>query len=101
MRGVLTVAVQELGEKYFGVTFDAAELRLLPFVHFCATNGGVLDASKLKLNEMAILKRWEKARKLKIEDDYPHPRIVLTKKTYDGICKILWEAYTYKGLSKI
>lgn len=84
MRGCLT---DRLREKY-GI--NETELRLLPYIHYCATNYMPIDPAKISPEEREILSGWKK--KGWIDYRLNHP-ISLSKDFYELICDVMWDSY--------
>ena len=60
-RGQLTDEVRAAMESFFGRGTTTAELRLLPYVHYCAVNDRKIDPQRVNEPERQILSNWRAA----------------------------------------
>lgn len=91
-RGTLTPAVQELATQLMGREIDVRELRLMPYLQFCAVNAQNIDPNKVSAEERGILAKWRTEGRIAggAVDLY------VTKAFWDILHQILWEAYANK-----
>ena len=85
LRGSLT---DEIRIKY-GIS-STDELRLMPYIHYCATNCMELESDKINMEEMAIISKWYDEGKIDYGINTP---VSVSKEFYDQICDVMWEAY--------
>lgn len=88
-RGQLTTAIQEKAVAFWGREIDQEELRLYPYVHYCAINSGKLDPAKMNLEERLILRKWKDAGHF----EGGITEINMTKELFDFINEMLWMGY--------
>lgn len=60
-RGQLTDEIRLVMESFFGRGTTQAELRLLPYVHYCAVNDRRIDPKRVNEAERQILSNWREA----------------------------------------
>lgn len=88
-RGELTPEIQELAKKFWGREITWIELRLYPYIYYCAINDRKIKAEKVNSEERAIMKLWK---------DAGHFSSALfgmnmTKEFFDFMNEIQWLAY--------
>lgn len=57
-RGQLTKKVQELATRLLGYEIDVTELRLMPYIQYCAVNSLTIDPTRINEAERAVLSNW-------------------------------------------
>lgn len=90
-RGELTSEIQEIAKIFLGREIDQTELRLYPYIHYCATNERKLKPEKINMEEKQIIRRWKDAGLFEggISDDSMN----MTKEFFDYMNDILWHGY--------
>lgn len=58
-RGQLTEAIKLKAMELLGVEITQREIRLMPYVQYCAVNDGFIDHIRTNSAEREILSRWE------------------------------------------
>ncbi|UAN43863.1 hypothetical protein KGP17_15360 [Serratia sp. JSRIV001] len=88
-RGQLTEAIKQKSMELLGVTITQREMRLMPYVQYCAVNDGFIDHIKTNAEERQILARWEFLR----FGTFTGPRLDIEKKFWDAMGEIIWLSY--------
>lgn len=88
-RGELTQEIQDKAIAFWGWEITPTELRLYPYVHYCATNERKLDPVKINQEERTILQVWRDAGHF----EGGMTGINMTKDLFDFINEMLWLAY--------
>ena len=90
MRGRMTEEIQKVGYKRLGYNISQTELRLMPYVHYCAMNLQPIDPARINGIERQILSEWR-------ADGYmtggASETVRVTKQFWDAMCEILWHGY--------
>ena len=60
-RGRLTAEIRGLLESFFGRPTSVAELRLLPYLHYCTINERRIDPNRINGTDREILSQWRAA----------------------------------------
>lgn len=58
-RGQLTTDIQQMAVKFWGREITQTELRLYPYIHYCAINERKIDPQKINLEEREIMQLWK------------------------------------------
>lgn len=88
-RGQLTTAIQEKAMTFWGREIDQTELRLYPYIHFCAINSRKIDPAKVSAEERKIMRRWKDAGHF----EGGMSEMNMTKEFFDFINEMLWLGY--------
>ena len=92
LRGVLTDEVAIMGEAVLGHELTVTELRLIPYVQFCAVNQQRIDRARVSAEEKAILKDWTERGLCRC---YPwNVEVAPTRGFWQFLCDVLFEAYS-------
>jgi hypothetical protein len=60
-RGVLTARIKTASKKLLGAEINQLELRLIPYLHYTATNSQRIDPNAINADERAVLAKWRAA----------------------------------------
>lgn len=88
-RGQLTEAIKQKAMELLGVEITQREMRLMPFVQYCAVNDGFIDHIRTNDAEREILARWESLG----FGGFTGPRLDIQKRFWDAMGEIIWLAY--------
>lgn len=91
-RGMLNDEVQPSARFYLDREINQVELRLIPFIHYCSINGGLLDYRKINAEELAYLGIWEQEDLVTLHGDM----VYVSRKFWDMANQILWDSYAVK-----
>lgn len=89
MRGQLTEQIKQKSQDLLGYEITQKELRLIPYVLYCAMNAANIDRTRVNKEELEILDRWEN--KGFIKRNRTHFKI--SKSFYDVSNELLWIGY--------
>ena len=95
-RGVLTPEIEKLGEGFFGKRLTLRELRLMPYIDYCAKNNQGIDPNRVDQEEREILSEWKKLGIIEFSSSPMNGYVALRKEFFDLISEILWLAYIEK-----
>lgn len=83
-----------LTPKLEAMNLTQAEVRLMPYVHYCAINCTRIDIEKITGQEMDIIDKWvEEGR---ISNDVFDKKFSVTREFWDLMNEVLWESYANK-----
>lgn len=89
-RGMMTEAINAKAKEFLGADMTQAQLRLLPYLMYCVTNGVHLEKRKLNEDEEDIIVQFSSNGY--ITDD-PYVLAKVSKEFYDFANEILWLGY--------
>jgi hypothetical protein len=89
MRGILSVAVQEIAKKKLNREITLSELRLLPYIQYVMMNEQKLEICKINQEERNILKIWKEEGHI----EGGATGLSITKYFWDFLCEVLFIAY--------
>lgn len=89
-RGMLTDKIKAKALEMLGHEITTAELRLMPYIHYCAMNNARMDPRRMTDQERVILGRWRE--RFWIEGGAAAP-VQVSKEFYDAMNAILWYGY--------
>lgn len=89
MRGMLTEEIKQKSQELLGYEITQEELRLMPYVLYCALNDQDIDPKKVNAEERKILMQWKE--KGFIAD--PVSNLTISKDFYDAANEMLWLGY--------
>lgn len=79
-------------KEFLGHPLTQAEMRLIPYVQYCAVNQGSIDRRHINAEEKIILKQWTEANMCMC---YPFNVCVApTREFWDFMCNVLWDFYS-------
>jgi hypothetical protein len=88
-RGQLTEAIKQKSMELLGVEITQRELRLMPFVQYCAVNDRFINRGSINAEERDILSKWA-ARGF---GEFTSHCLDIEKKFWDAMSEIIWLAY--------
>lgn len=88
-RGQLTDEIIAKSVELMGYEIDVTEFRLIPYVHYEATNNQKLNPSCINFEERKILRKW----KDKGWFDGGISGLAITKEFWDIMNELLWVGY--------
>lgn len=89
-RGMLTAEIKAKSERLLGTKISTGELRLMPYVVYCLTNGEQIDNLKITDKEREILTNW---RLKKFIGGSIHSELIVQKKFWDAMHELIWLGY--------
>lgn len=88
---------EEKAEKYtafLGHSLTQAEMRLVPYVQYCAVNQQSIDRARVDAAEKALLKEWtDKGWCVCYPFNVP---VSPTSEFWQFMCDVLWDFYSHK-----
>lgn len=88
MRGILTQEVADKARELLGEDITTTELRLMPYLQYCAVNGLCLDRRRINKRETGFLSKWEDQGRLATS-----PKMELSEEFWHTMCELIWLAY--------
>lgn len=96
LRGMITDEIAALGTDMLGHPMTQLELRLFPYIQYCAINNEQIDIRKTTEEEREILRGWED-KGFGIFCSVSQP-VALTREFWDFTFNVLWESYATKAI---
>lgn len=87
--GMLTEEIKAKSVELFGYEISQLELRLMPYIQYCALNNMNVDIRKVNGDERLILAKWRDLGFL----ESPSTELKISKEFWDKVSEILWHGY--------
>ncbi|HFW3088943.1 TPA: hypothetical protein ACIBE3_002490 [Salmonella enterica subsp. enterica serovar Reading] len=87
-RGQMTPEIERKSRELLGYVISQQELRLMPYVHYCAMNDGYINQHQVSAQERDILRQWD-ARGF----GGFGPNLSIEKFFWNAISELLWLGY--------
>lgn len=88
-RGELTPEIQERAKAFLDREISQTELRLYPYIHYCATNERKIKPEKINEEERQIMRLWKDAGHF----EGGMSGINMTKEFFNFMNDMLWYGY--------
>lgn len=93
-RGMMDAAKAMKYEGFLGHPLTQAEMRLVPYVQYCAVNQQSIDRRRVDADEVALLKDWTLNEWCVC---YPfNVPVAPTREFWQFMCDVLWDFYSHK-----
>ncbi|QLB15857.1 hypothetical protein A6B39_10560 [Mannheimia granulomatis] len=89
MRGILSEEIKQKSQELLGYELTQDELRLMPYLQYCAINDKNIDPRSVNNKERRILMDWQDKGYIKS----PTSMFGISKMFYDAISELLWLGY--------
>lgn len=90
-RGFLDESRAKKYEAFLGHELTREELRLVPYLQYCAVNHQQTDRARMSAEERKIMREWKERGFLEI-----YPCVIPTREFWEFMCDALFDFYTHE-----
>jgi hypothetical protein len=91
-RGEFTPEIEALGKPFLGKELTLRELRLIPYLDYCAKNR-VFDPARISQEERDIISEWKKRGFIYVSSSPSNGGVSIRRDFYDFMNEVLWLGY--------